>query len=650
MAKSLSSVLVSQFRFVTIEPATTGPEKTIDGSGLNTSDQHSTTGEQMWLSLKDGPEPWIQYEFDRPYRLDKMLVWNSNQSAELGIGWGVKAVTIETSLDGETWTVLGDFEFAQATGLADYAANPPIDFAGAAAKYVKLTINSNWGGIVQQYGLSEVRFFQVPTYARKPSPTSGTTDLAPAVTLSWRPGREAGSHQVFLGADVTDLALLDTIDEATCETEVLLGRTYYWQVVEVNEAETPSAWEGPVWGFSTARSAIVDDFESYNDDMETGGTVFQTWSDGWEDDTNGSIVGNDIAPFAGTTIYFGGAWSMPFRYDTTTEVTYAEAERTFDEAQDWTKYEVKTFSLYFFGNPENTGNGQLYVKVNGAKVLYGGSSADLKIAAWMPWTIDLASTGVNLKKVTKLAVGVEGSGAMGELFIDEIRLYPTTGATVTPVDPGTTGLVAWYKFDGDAKDSAGAHYGTPSGSPGYIAGKIGQALNMTADLQYVTVPYASDLAMNSFTVAAWVNVADVSALRAILGTRFNSDYTFDVKVEATRVHGDIGNGTAWLNTSVDIVASQGGVVGTGVWRHITYVIDNASQRAYMYLEGALASTATFSGTSLFMKSGQELRIGNCSGSEYMHGMIDDVRLYNRALSEAEVAGLVGRTGQVYIAP
>jgi len=59
---------------------------------------------------------------------------------------------------------------------------------------------------------------------------------------------------------------------------------------------------------------------------------------------------------------------------------------------------------------------------------------------------------------------------------------------------------------------------------------------------------------------------------------------------------------------------------------------------------------TFSGTSLFMEAGQELRIGNCSGTEYMHGMIDDVRLYNRALSEAEVAGLVGRTGPVYIAP
>lgn len=67
----------------------------------------------------------------------------------------------------------------------------------------------------------------------------------------------------------------------------------------------------------------------------------------------------------------------------------------------------------------------------------------------------------------------------------------------------------------------------------------------------------------------------------------------------------------------------------------------------MYLDGALASTTTFSGTPLFMKSDQELRVGNCYGTEYMHGMIDDVRLYNRALSNAEVAGLVGRTGPVY---
>lgn len=56
------------------------------------------------LAPMNDPQPWIQYAFDRVYKFDKMLVWNSNQAAEPAIGWGVKAATIEVSLDGQTWT------------------------------------------------------------------------------------------------------------------------------------------------------------------------------------------------------------------------------------------------------------------------------------------------------------------------------------------------------------------------------------------------------------------------------------------------------------------------------------------------------------------------------------------------------------------
>jgi len=83
----------------------TEPEKTIDGSGLNANNQHSTDGTDMWLSNKSGPmPPWIQYEFDRLYKLRQMWVWNSNQMVEVDFGMGAKDVTIDTSTDGSTWT------------------------------------------------------------------------------------------------------------------------------------------------------------------------------------------------------------------------------------------------------------------------------------------------------------------------------------------------------------------------------------------------------------------------------------------------------------------------------------------------------------------------------------------------------------------
>ena len=47
-----------------------GPENTINGSGLDGNDQHSMASNTMWVSSMTGPQPtWIQYEFDRPYRL-----------------------------------------------------------------------------------------------------------------------------------------------------------------------------------------------------------------------------------------------------------------------------------------------------------------------------------------------------------------------------------------------------------------------------------------------------------------------------------------------------------------------------------------------------------------------------------------------------
>ncbi len=167
-----------------------GVENTVNGSGLNEQDQHSVDSEDMWLGVPDADPIYLQYEFDRVYKLHEMLVWNYNVQFEPVLGFGVKNVTIEYSVDGAQWMTLGDVDFAQATASADYAANTIVDFEGVAARVIRITINSGQG-VMDQYGLSEVRFLQIPTFAREPEPALGATDLAPEVTLSWRAGREA---------------------------------------------------------------------------------------------------------------------------------------------------------------------------------------------------------------------------------------------------------------------------------------------------------------------------------------------------------------------------------------------------------------------------------------------------------------------------
>ena len=232
--------------------ATMGPEKTIDGSGLNPAGEHSVVETDMWLSSATGSQPtWIQYEFDQVYALADMLVWNSNGAMEFLLGYGAKAVTVEYSADGAAWTKLGDVEFARAPGAAGYKANTTVAFGGVPAKFVKLTINSNWGGLLAQYGLSEVQFSYIPVKATNLTPASGTINLDSPVTLSWRPGRQVVTHEVYLGTDPANLSLAATTEVPTYVAAVDVGKVYYWKVVEVNEAAATPRWESAVANFST---------------------------------------------------------------------------------------------------------------------------------------------------------------------------------------------------------------------------------------------------------------------------------------------------------------------------------------------------------------------------------------------------------------
>jgi regulation of enolase protein 1 (concanavalin A-like superfamily) len=327
------------------------PDKTIDGSGL-TGDLHGTEPTTMWLTAGIQPN-WIQYEFDQAYKLYEMKVWNSNQLIESFLGFGAKNVTIETSTDGTTWTPVADVpEFSRAPGAPDYAANTTVDFGGAEAKFVKLTINSNWGGVAPQTGLAEVQFTYVPVQARQPEPASDATDVSIEATLNWRPGREATSHDVFFGTDRTavgdETVAAQMVTEHTYVPASLdFGTTYYWKVNEIGAA---SAYRGDLWTFTTQEYAVIDDFESYTD--QPGEEIFSAWIDGFTTGQSGSTVGYLTAAngtYGETAIVHGGKQSMPLQYDNTAAPFFSEAQRTFASAQNWTGNGADSLVVYFRG-------------------------------------------------------------------------------------------------------------------------------------------------------------------------------------------------------------------------------------------------------------------------------------------------------------
>jgi hypothetical protein len=466
-----------------------GPENTINSSGLNEKDEHSKDEEAMWLSESDGPQPiWIQYEFDRIYKLHEMWIWNYNISFEHILGFGIKEVKIEYSKDAMHWLVLEvpeeaeNFILEQGLGADNYAVNTIISFGGVPGRFVRLTVKSNYNGDNLQAGLSEVRFFYIPVHADNPKPAPGQADVDPSALLTWKAGRGAAMHELFINIDrqavLDGTAFVDVLSE-TCydlaQLNLQLGTTYYWKINEVNDIEVPPSWQGDIWSFRIRDFLVVDDFEDYNIGKKE---IWWFWKDGlgygphddepgYAGNGTGSAVGNETtSSYMEETIVHGGRKSMPLAFDNT-EATYSETEYTFDSPEDWTRSGIQTLTLYFYGDPANTG-GQLYAKINGEKKPFDADAATLTRPRWTQWNIDLESVEVDLHSVKTLGIGVDEPGATGTVYLDDILLYRLA--------PETANEEIW--LEAEAADTITAPMNVYSAIPGasgnaYIEAEIG---------------------------------------------------------------------------------------------------------------------------------------------------------------------------------
>jgi hypothetical protein len=267
-----------------------------------------------------------------------------------------------------------------------------------------------------------------------PDPADGATGASVAPTLAWQPGQLALKHHVYFGADLdavtqgaasTDKGTQDgtTFAPGTLDSVA----TYYWRVDEIKNDNSVVA--GPVWSFTTCLP--VDDFESYNDDLDAMTTVFDTWIDGFTNGLSGSIVGNAIAPFTEQTIVHGGQQSMPIDYNNAVAPFYSEAEREFAPAENWTIDGLDTLVLYVQGRSSNNATG-LYVVLtdssNNSAVITYPEPAPVRLARWTEWKIPLADfAGVNAAKIKKMCIGLGSRDATaasgtGRIYIDDIRV------------------------------------------------------------------------------------------------------------------------------------------------------------------------------------------------------------------------------------
>ena len=209
-----------------------------------------------------------------------------------------------------------------------------------------------------------------------------------------------------------------------------------------------------------------------------------------------------------------------------------------------------------------------------------------------------------------------------------------------PPGSGPTGLVAAYGFEegsgGATADASGnGNNGTIAGATWSSQGRTGSALSFDGVNDLVTIPDSASLDVTRITMMAWVRPTVLSGWRTALMKEATGGlaYVLYAHDNAPKPAGylSIGNGDRLIDGT--------SALPLNTWSHLAVTYDGASMR--IYVNGVLVRSRARTGN--IATTAQPLRIGgNTVWGEYFGGLIDDVRLYNRALTLAEIQGDMAR--------
>jgi hypothetical protein len=195
-------------------------------------------------------------------------------------------------------------------------------------------------------------------------------------------------------------------------------------------------------------------------------------------------------------------------------------------------------------------------------------------------------------------------------------------------------LVGWWKLDemkgNVTADSAGNHAGTLLGNPTWTQGIAGGALQFDGQGDGVDLAAGPDFDITGrITVAAWIKVAAFDVAWQAIVSKGDT---------AWRLSRDQGNNVHFACTGLWPEWARGSAnVNDGQWHHVAGTYDGSELR--LYVDGKLDASAKTQGT--INVNAYPVYIGENSEhpGRAWHGLIDDVRLYNYALSDAEIKAL-----------
>lgn len=204
------------------------------------------------------------------------------------------------------------------------------------------------------------------------------------------------------------------------------------------------------------------------------------------------------------------------------------------------------------------------------------------------------------------------------------------------------GLVAWWRGDGNGKDSAGDHDGTFPFGERYAPGLVGSSSfnflrshSIDHQLQRVSIVDSPDFELTeTMTLETWIYPLDYNGIVLVRGDDRGGYDAWQVDLMTK------GRISYVFNSANNQAAAVSAPIQLNQWQHVVATFDRGSMKLYVNAILAAQTQTSLRPIAVLDKSANPaLGIGNAGGKFYsmpFNGAIDEVRIYNRALTEAEI--------------
>jgi hypothetical protein len=233
--------------------------------------------------------------------------------------------------------------------------------------------------------------------------------------------------------------------------------------------------------------------------------------------------------------------------------------------------------------------------------------------------------------------------------VDQSLNTSVSSAQVNATPTCGPSLVARYNFDGNMSDSSGnANDATAIGSPTFAVGKYGSALSLNGSSQYAMVPANIFASVTNFTIAAWVYWGGGNAWQRIFD--FGNDITQYMFLTPSS-----GSGTLRFAISTNGNAPgaeqilETSPMPTNQWQHIS--VTRSGNTARLYTNGVIAALGTVTiAPASFNPTLNNLGMSQYPADPFFNGRLDQMFIYNYALTAAEIARLMNNQPPPPVAP